>query len=170
MMITSFTCPCCGTTNVNDVRVYDGAMGYEAYVCKLCGVYSDHEKTMPADDWSRSLVGLSPEKALEAGKMMTITLADSHSVHAVYRAKDQEHDLILKDASHKHLSKDQSNVLLQGIFKQYMTADSEDYEFSDHQHLEETIWYAITVGKVTENTFEAAADDPFEIEMAFKFD
>lgn len=54
-MITQFNCNC-GTTNISDAHYYDGAIGYEAIVCKRCGRYSDHMGTYDADEWSRQFI------------------------------------------------------------------------------------------------------------------
>jgi hypothetical protein len=31
---------------------YDGALGYEAIVCRECGAYCDHSGAYPPDEWS----------------------------------------------------------------------------------------------------------------------
>jgi hypothetical protein len=42
---------------------YDGALGYEAFICRQCGVYFDYtEGEHPADDWSLSFL---PKKNIE---------------------------------------------------------------------------------------------------------
>lgn len=35
---------------------YDGALGYEAFICRQCGVYFDHEGEQPADQWSKGYI------------------------------------------------------------------------------------------------------------------
>jgi hypothetical protein len=36
---------------------YDGALGYEAFICRQCGVYFDYtEGEHPADEWSLSFL------------------------------------------------------------------------------------------------------------------
>ena len=40
---------------------YDGALGYEAYVCRQCGTYFDYtEGEHPPDEWSRAFVSSCP--------------------------------------------------------------------------------------------------------------
>jgi hypothetical protein len=37
---------------------YDGALGYEAFICRQCGTYFDYtEGEHPPDKWSRSFIG-----------------------------------------------------------------------------------------------------------------
>lgn len=55
-MIISFDCPC-GNTDPKEAKFYDGALGYEAIVCKYCGRYSDHFGMHDCDDWSESYIG-----------------------------------------------------------------------------------------------------------------
>lgn len=61
-MITAFDCVC-GNKDPKKAKFYDGLLGYEALVCKVCGTYYDFDpdgnpRTNPPDDWSRKLVGL----------------------------------------------------------------------------------------------------------------
>ena len=61
-MIPKFTCSC-GNTNPKKAKEYDGMLGYEAIVCKVCGKYYDLDENGKGrenkpDDWSRQLVGL----------------------------------------------------------------------------------------------------------------
>lgn len=60
-MITKFNCSC-GNTDPQKAKAYDGCLGYEAIICKVCGRYYDHHDEHPADDWSKKIVGLSPAK------------------------------------------------------------------------------------------------------------
>lgn len=54
-MITKFTCTC-GNTNPKKAYNYDGALGYEAMVCLICGNYSDFSGNYEADYWSKELI------------------------------------------------------------------------------------------------------------------
>lgn len=61
-MITKFDCVC-GNKDVHKAKHYDGMMGYEAIVCKVCGTYYDFDvkgkpRTNKPDEWSRNFVGL----------------------------------------------------------------------------------------------------------------
>jgi hypothetical protein len=61
-MIIKFTCSC-GNTDPKKAKFYDGALGYEAIVCKCCGRYSDFdndgkERINEPDDWSKNFVGI----------------------------------------------------------------------------------------------------------------
>jgi hypothetical protein len=56
-MIIKFTCSC-GNTDPQKAKEYDGLLGYEALVCKVCGRFSDYQGEHEAGDWSRQLVGL----------------------------------------------------------------------------------------------------------------
>lgn len=51
MSIIHFNCSC-GNTDPTKARAYDGALGYEAIVCTVCGRYSDYNGEHPADGWS----------------------------------------------------------------------------------------------------------------------
>jgi hypothetical protein len=55
--IIEFDCAC-GATSTSDAQYYDGALGYEAFVCKRCGRYSDEFGEHESDTWSRAFVGL----------------------------------------------------------------------------------------------------------------
>ena len=54
-MITKFTCKC-GNTNPLKSFHYDGALGYEAFVCLVCGCYSDYSGNYDPDEWSKELI------------------------------------------------------------------------------------------------------------------
>jgi len=59
-MITKFTCKC-GNTDPKKAHFYDGALGYEALVCKVCGAYYDHdekgkERYNKPDDFGKQFV------------------------------------------------------------------------------------------------------------------
>jgi hypothetical protein len=56
-MITQFTCTC-GNTDPQKAQHYDGAVGYEALICTVCGRYYDHVGTgeHEADEWSQQFV------------------------------------------------------------------------------------------------------------------
>ena len=43
---------------INDtcMAYYDGGLGYEAYVCRHCGTYFDHEGEHPVDEWSEGYI------------------------------------------------------------------------------------------------------------------
>lgn len=43
-MIIAITKPCkCGANKPEYFKEYDGALGYEAIICSVCGSYSDHD-------------------------------------------------------------------------------------------------------------------------------
>jgi len=50
-MVTSFKCSC-GNTDTKKVHVYEGMLGYEALICKVCGRYQDSEAEHEADEFS----------------------------------------------------------------------------------------------------------------------
>jgi len=53
-MIIRIETPCqCGNENPEDFVEYDGALGYEAIICRDCGRYSDLEGMHEADEFSR---------------------------------------------------------------------------------------------------------------------
>lgn len=61
-MIISFNCTC-GNNDPKKAKFYDGALGYSAIVCKVCGRVYDFDlegkpRTNEADEWSRNFVGL----------------------------------------------------------------------------------------------------------------
>jgi hypothetical protein len=57
-MVTQFTCTC-GNCDPNKVYYYDGALGYEALICTVCGAYYDHVGSggHQPDEWSRQFIG-----------------------------------------------------------------------------------------------------------------
>jgi len=58
-MIISIDVPCkCGNKNINQFLEYNGLLGYEAIVCKLCARYSDHYGFHEAEEFSKKLVNL----------------------------------------------------------------------------------------------------------------
>ena len=59
MTVLKFSCAC-GNRDPGKVIEHDGALGYEAIVCKVCGRYSDHVGKHEADEWSLPLVGRTP--------------------------------------------------------------------------------------------------------------
>ena len=70
-MIVSFNCTC-GNNDPKKAKFYDGALGYEAIVCKVCGRVYDFDlegkpRTNEADGWSRNFVGLKSEKKVTIG-------------------------------------------------------------------------------------------------------
>ena len=74
MTIISGKCHKCGNTDVSMMKEYDGALGYEAIVCKVCGAYCDHEACHAPDEWSKEFVGIkgktkvSKHKRIKTGK------------------------------------------------------------------------------------------------------
>ena len=54
-MIISFNCSC-GNTEPKKAHYYDGCLGYEAIICKVCGNYSDHNGEHEADAWSKQFI------------------------------------------------------------------------------------------------------------------
>jgi hypothetical protein len=58
-MIVEFTCPC-GNNDPKKAKHYDGALGYEALICTVCGRYFDHtEGEHEPDEWSKQFVKLN---------------------------------------------------------------------------------------------------------------
>ena len=59
-MLIEFNC-LCGNNNPSHVKRYDGALGYESFICTDCGRYSDHlsSEIHPADDFSLRQIGKS---------------------------------------------------------------------------------------------------------------
>ena len=58
-MVTSFNCKC-GNTDTTKVYEHDGMLGYEALVCRVCGIYYDHTGEHPADDFSKQFIIVEP--------------------------------------------------------------------------------------------------------------
>ena len=56
MVVTKFDCSVCGNKDVSKVYEYDGALGYEALVCRVCGTYYDYSGSHKADDFSKQFV------------------------------------------------------------------------------------------------------------------
>ena len=54
-MITKFTCSC-GNTDPKKALEYDGALGYEAIICTVCGAYYDLNGEYPKDGWSENYI------------------------------------------------------------------------------------------------------------------
>ncbi len=54
-MIIKFTCSC-GNNDPKKAHYYDGCLGYEALVCKVCGKYSDHNGEHEPDHWSEQFI------------------------------------------------------------------------------------------------------------------
>lgn len=55
MCITKFNCSC-GNNNPKKAQAYDGALGYEAIICKVCGSYYDYMGKHEADEFSNKFV------------------------------------------------------------------------------------------------------------------
>jgi len=62
-MITKFNCTC-GNTDNKKVYAYDGALGYEALVCTVCGRYYDYAGEHPSDDWSNDFIRTHVKKSI----------------------------------------------------------------------------------------------------------
>ena len=62
--IITFTCVC-GADKPGDAKYYDGAVGYEAVVCRKCGRMYDHLGEHAADEFSCHFVGITQEQAAE---------------------------------------------------------------------------------------------------------
>ena len=62
MSVVKFFC-ICGADKPQDCKYYDGAVGYEALICKRCGRMYDHLGEHPADDFSCHFVGITQEQA-----------------------------------------------------------------------------------------------------------
>jgi len=54
-MITKFECTC-GNHNPQKAYHYDGCLGYEALVCKVCGKYYDYTGEHEADDFGKQFI------------------------------------------------------------------------------------------------------------------
>ena len=54
-MVTKFNCHC-GNHDPKYVYEYDGCLGYEALVCKICGRYYDQLGLHKSDDWSEQYI------------------------------------------------------------------------------------------------------------------
>jgi hypothetical protein len=59
-MIIKFNCKC-GNDNPKKAKEYDGALGYEAIICTLCGTYYDLDengkgRTNQPDEWSKKFI------------------------------------------------------------------------------------------------------------------
>jgi transcription elongation factor Elf1 len=54
-MLLNFECDFCDNKDKSLVYEYDGCLGYEALVCRKCGVYYDYQKTgyYEPDEWSK---------------------------------------------------------------------------------------------------------------------
>jgi hypothetical protein len=61
-MIIKATCIHCNNKDPAQFKQYDGALGYEAIVCRKCGTYVDVNGSHFPDTWSRELVGLPEPK------------------------------------------------------------------------------------------------------------
>lgn len=55
-MVTQFTCLHCGNSDTQKVHQYDGAVGYEALICKECGIYCDSAGWHERDEWSNQFL------------------------------------------------------------------------------------------------------------------
>lgn len=69
-MIVTFTCVC-GANKPEDAKYYDGAVGYEAIICKKCGRMYDHAGEHPADEFSCHFAGITQEQAAEKAAFVT---------------------------------------------------------------------------------------------------
>jgi hypothetical protein len=72
-MIREFKCTC-GNKDPKKAKEYDGSLGYEAIVCKVCGTYYDLDndgkgRTNPPDEWSLHFVGLPNIQAGDVVKL-----------------------------------------------------------------------------------------------------
>jgi hypothetical protein len=59
-MIIAFDCKC-GNKDPKKAKFYDGALGYEAIVCTVCGIYYDFDeqgkpRTNEPDEWSKKYI------------------------------------------------------------------------------------------------------------------
>lgn len=54
-MVVSFDCTC-GNCDPKKVYEYDGCLGYEALVCKVCGKVYDQNGEHEANEWSRGFI------------------------------------------------------------------------------------------------------------------
>jgi hypothetical protein len=52
-----YTVTCEELPHPEPLAYYDGALGYEAYVCRKCGTYFDHYGQQKPDDWSLRFIG-----------------------------------------------------------------------------------------------------------------
>jgi hypothetical protein len=52
MLISVKPCVNCGASEVSDFREYDGCMGYEAIICKVCGyIYDQNGAHAPEEEF-----------------------------------------------------------------------------------------------------------------------
>jgi hypothetical protein len=54
-MIINFKCPC-GNNDPCLAYEYDGALGYEAVICKVCGKYCDEQGEHEPDEFSKQFI------------------------------------------------------------------------------------------------------------------
>jgi hypothetical protein len=59
-MLLSFTCTC-GNTDPTEAVEYDGALGYEAVICKQCAAIHDHNGEHAPDEWSKEVSRSTPQ-------------------------------------------------------------------------------------------------------------
>jgi hypothetical protein len=67
MALITFICEC-GNKDPGQAIEYDGSLGYEAVVCKVCGSYKDHMGSNEADDWSKEIAGVAIAHELKPSK------------------------------------------------------------------------------------------------------
>jgi transcription elongation factor Elf1 len=77
-MITAFDCVC-GNKDASKAKFYDGALGYEAIICKVCGTTYDFDnegkpRTNPPDEWSRNFVGLKSLKVKKTKEEVVLAI------------------------------------------------------------------------------------------------
>ena len=52
MLISVKPCVNCGASEVSDFREYDGCLGYEAIICKICGyIYDQNGAHAPEEEF-----------------------------------------------------------------------------------------------------------------------
>jgi hypothetical protein len=76
-MIIAFDCTC-GNVDPKKAKFYDGSLGYEAIVCKVCGTTYDFDndgkpRVNPPDEWSLKFVGLTKVKRTKADYVASLT-------------------------------------------------------------------------------------------------
>jgi hypothetical protein len=74
--VTSFNCPC-GNKDPKKTYEYDGALGYEAIICTVCGRIHDDKGVHPADSFSKQFIkkeSFKGKEELKKGDIVKVTL------------------------------------------------------------------------------------------------
>ena len=81
-MIVTFWC-ICGADGPQDAKFYDGAVGYEAIICKKCGRMYDHAGEHPADEFSCNFVGITMAQAKEKADFILLAVKNYQRLKSV---------------------------------------------------------------------------------------